>query len=119
VTAFLDPRSLPEPPEGEEADDGEQTTAEGVVHDGLGIPRVAYRCWTERLTAPLDGDFLIFHRAAVWDARGRTVESGPAATRAAALNEALGRYLATAGSPAGPFAWATLEAAGTGGTFRG
>jgi hypothetical protein len=97
VPAFLDPSSLPE-----SAPDEADAPDEGVIVDGLGIARLGFRCWAERSSDPVDGTFYMLHRAAVWDATGRHVESRPAGSREAALNEALGRYLATAGATPQP-----------------
>ena len=99
MPAFLDPSSLPET-----APDEVDAPDEGIIVDGLGIARLGFRCWAERGPDPVDGTCFMFHRAAVWDATGRHVESRPAASREVALNEALGRYLATAGAAPQPSA---------------
>ena len=95
MPAYLDPSSLPE-----SAPDEADAPDEGVIVDGLGIARLGFRCWSEQRSDPIDSTFVMLHRAVVWDATGRQIESRPSPSREAALNEALGRYLATAG--AGP-----------------
>ena len=67
------------------------------LSDALGVRRLRFRRSSDRHLDPATGAFVVLHRAVVWDPLGgdRTrIEAWSAASRDAALAEALGRFLA-------------------------
>jgi hypothetical protein len=100
LATYLAPRVLHDLPETDTLEPDADEPDEGIIFDGTGIARLGYRCWTETAPGIETGVFLVMHRAVVWDRRGTQITARPAVTREAALNEALGRYLAAAEGPA-------------------